>query len=347
MSGKRFCLAGLVLMFLGLEVAHAQSSGYVTDGVMLPPTTPSASPNYEGADIGGSTPNVGPGGVGIGTQNAASAAPVNATAPLDSWLTYPRSPGCCGPIGGNGPIGAEIFLRLGISYPFGGSTLVKSLRDGWDIDGGVRSLFFDLDRRAAWTISLGVSNIYSQAQANPPVVTLTNVKTGLALPTGQSASSTSAQAAAAVQALGLPSSVASQLTSNVPTTTGVVVVLPTRQASVADYNQTFVNLAGGRVWYLLGDADCSRQQCNWRLGCEGGGRWGTARADFNEIRHLTDTVGGLFTGVYTDIEYPCNCAILQGGVRCEYQYIWGDVLQHQNTSGYQSVILMITAGVRF
>jgi hypothetical protein len=346
MSGKRFCLAGLVLILLGLEVAHAQSPGYVTDGVMLP-STPGTDPNYQGADIGSSTPDVGPGGQGIGTQNAASAAPVNATAPISEWLTYPRSPGCCGPIGGSGPIGMELFLRLGISYPFGGSVLVHSLRDGWDIDGGARSLFFDVDRQTAWTVSLGLSNIYSQAQANPPVVTLTNVKTGLALPTGQSASSTLAAAQSAVQQLGLPPSVAQQLTSNVQTTTGVVVVLPTRTASVADYNQTFLNFAGGRLWYLQGSGDCSQQQCNWRIGCEGGGRWGTSKVDFNEIRHLTDTVGGLFTAVYTDIEYPWQCAILQAGIRVEYQFIWGDILQRQNTSDYQSVILMITGGVRF
>jgi hypothetical protein len=345
MSGKRICLAGLVVVLLGLQVAHGQ--GYSPDSPLLPQTTPGLEqPNPDGG-AGGSGTDVGAGGQGIGGGPGAANGTINATAPISSWLAYPRSPGCCGPLGGNGPIGGEIFLRAGISYPFGGSVLENSLRDGWDIDGGVRSLFFDRELKAAWTVSVGLSNIFSQGQANPPTIILNNVKTGVAIPTGASASTTAAQAAATVQALGLPASVASQLTANVPTTTGVTLVLPVVTASVARYNQTFLNLAGGRVWYLCGCGDCSAQQCSWRLGCEGGGRWGTSKVEFNEIRHLTDTVGGLFSAVYTDIERPWGCAFIHGGVRCEYQYIWGDVLQHQNSSDYQSVILMITAGVRF
>jgi hypothetical protein len=348
MSGKRICLAGLVVVFLGLGVAHAQSPTYSPGSPMLPSYSSDAGSSASNGAAPGQGATGGPTDMGTAGPNAAGAGPVNATAPISSWLAYPRSPGCCGPIGGCGPIGSEVFIRLGISYPFGGSVIDHSLRDGWDVDGGVRSLFFDLDRQSAWTVSLGVSNIYSQGQANPPTVTLNNVKVGIGIPTGQSASTAQSQAAQAVQALGLPPSVASQLTSNIQTTTGVVLVLPAVNASVADYNQTFVNLAGGRMWYLRGSADCSNQGCSWRVGCEGGGRWGTAKADFNEIRHRTDVIGGLFTAVYSDVEYPWHsCAVLQAGLRVEYQYIWGDILQDQNTSDYQSVILMITAGLRF
>jgi hypothetical protein len=124
-------------------------------------------------------------------------------------------------------------------------------------------------------------------------------------------------------------------------------VLPTVNASVADYNQTFFNLAGGKVWYLRGSGDPSEQGCLWRVGCEGGGRYGTSKVDFNEIRHRTDVVGGMFAALYTDLEVPCQCAILQAGFRWEYQYIWGDPLQHQNQGDYQSFNLLATLGVRF
>jgi hypothetical protein len=331
-------------MLLGLEVARAQGPGYSpSTGPMLPPGTPGMEPANPGATVDGAMP----GPTTTAAVGQGGAMPTNVHGPLSDWLLYPRSPGCCGPVGGNGPIGSELFLRVGVVFPFGGSTLEKSLRDGWDIDGGVRALFFDIPQTHAWTISLGVSNIFNDGQGNPPPVTLHNVKTGLALPTGQSASSANSQAAQAAQALGLPSSVLTQLTSQIPTTQGVTVVLPTVNASVASYNQTFFNLAGGRVWYLMGSGDCSYKECKWRIGWEGGGRWGTSKVEFNEIRHLTDTVGGMFTALYSDLEYPCQCAILQAGFRTEYQFIWGDPLQRQNEGNYQSVNLLLTAGVRF
>src|SRR5262249_7442338 len=116
----------------------------------------------------------------------------------------------------------------------------------------------------------------------------------------------------------------------------ITFIEPTLQASVASFNETLVNLGFGREYYLWGSADCSRKECNWRVGWEGGGSYGTCKVDFNEIRHRTDTLGGLFFALSSDLEVPYQCAILQAGIRCQYSYTWTDVLQNQNPGDFQS-----------
>src|SRR5262245_54848733 len=64
---------------------------------------------------------------------------------LSSWITYVK-PDCCGPIGGNGPIMAELFLRSGVAVPVEGAIFGHILETGWVIEGGGRSLFFNLQR---------------------------------------------------------------------------------------------------------------------------------------------------------------------------------------------------------
>ncbi|GIW80508.1 MAG: hypothetical protein KatS3mg105_2315 [Gemmatales bacterium] len=76
------------------------------------------------------------------------------------WTTYTKS--CCqGPIGGHGPIMTEVYLRTGPSLPVGGGILNNTMETGWHIQGGGRSLFFNPQMTAAWTIDLGVANIYN------------------------------------------------------------------------------------------------------------------------------------------------------------------------------------------
>src|SRR5262249_48141453 len=82
---------------------------------------------------------------------------------LSDWILYTR-PECCGPIGANGPINTELYIRTGPCLPVGGGIFGHTLKTGWMIDGGGRSLFFNPQLDAAWTIDLGVSNIYNQGQ---------------------------------------------------------------------------------------------------------------------------------------------------------------------------------------
>jgi hypothetical protein len=238
------------------------------------------------------------GGNGYASSPGNAVAPSGTAAPfgLSSWITYTR-PDCCGPIGGDGPICAELYARTGPSIPAGGHILEKVLDTGWDFTGGGRSLFFNSDRTAAWTVDLGLTYIYNHSK-NTPQVTINN---------------------------GLP-------------VTATMVTL-------RDLQRTFANAAIGREWYLLGAANCG--ELTWRVGCDFGGRLGTAKMDFAEIRHTTDTIYGYFCGLHTDLEKPFGCCTGQIGFRVEWGQTIMDFLQPFQNSNVQDVDLLLTLGVRF
>jgi hypothetical protein len=74
---------------------------------------------------------------------------------------------CDGPIGANGPLHYEAYLRSGVDFPFGGGYLARTLGPGWVIEGGVRTLFFNPSLDAAWTIDVGISNVINDAPSAP------------------------------------------------------------------------------------------------------------------------------------------------------------------------------------
>jgi hypothetical protein len=256
----------------------------------------------------------------------------DARKPISQWLLYPRIPGCCGPVGCNGPIGGEVLARTGLAFPVGGGTLQHSLQDGWYVEGLGRVLFFNPQQDRAWTASIGIGNLFAPGRHDVPAFTLNNVNVRTAVPPpGTPVASPTLQALEGQVAAGTP----------------VTVTVPSVNASVASYNQTWLALYGGRAWYLRGNGSCSRQGCSWRIGFDVGGRWATEKVDFNEIRHLTGTAGGLSLAAYSDVEIPFQCVILFAGMRTQYDYIWTDILQRQNSSDLQTFDLLFTVGVRF
>jgi hypothetical protein len=82
---------------------------------------------------------------------------------LSSWIAYTR-PDCCGPVGGDGPILMELFVRSGTTLPVEGDTFGHVLSPGWEIEAGGRSLFFDPDGATAWTIDLSLTQMYNHGQ---------------------------------------------------------------------------------------------------------------------------------------------------------------------------------------
>jgi hypothetical protein len=384
MSGKRVWLAGVVAFLLGLGTARAQA--------------PSAQPpSYGGGAGSGGTPaatdpGTAPSGlpanprapfVDFGAQGQPTSPDDPAAAqrvwPPSEWLLYPRSPGCCGPLGKHGPIDMELFIRGGVIFPLGNSPLVHSLLDGWEIEGGGRTLFYDPDLQAAWTAEISISNFYNHARMNNPQFTLTNIPvrttvgalqqqagqtpgstgttgtTGTNGTTGSTASPNSSSSSSGTSSSGSTtsgtngsnSSSSSQSSqSSQQNTTPVTITVPSLNVTVSAFNQTFVNLAGGREWYLVGSGDCSYCGWSWRAGFDVGGSYGTAKMNFDEIQHRTDTVGGIFGAVHTDLEVPYHCAILFGGVRGQYNYIWTDILQ-ATRGDYHSINVLLTLGARF
>ena len=122
---------------------------------------------------------------------------------------------------------------------------------------------------------------------------------------------------------------------------------PTAQlVTMRDLHRTFANISGGREWYLLGAANCC-DGWTWRAGFDFGGRLGTAKVDFAETRHGTDTIYGYFGAIHTDLEKPCGCCTSQIGFRAEWDETIMDFLDPFNNSHVQDFNLLVTFGVRF
>jgi hypothetical protein len=308
MSVKSVCLSGLVMTLLGLGAVRGQdpASPLSVDTHGPPPYAPSGSPL-------GPQETTPPGPAGPGTPPP-SLGPLD---PPDTWLVHPRQCGCCGPVGHNGPIGGELYLRTGVNVPIGGGAFGNGtgvLDTGWAIQGGARVLFFDPDRERAWTMDFGVLNINNNSIDRTHVFTLHNIP-ARTTPPG----------------------------SLTPTTT----IIPNLDVTASGLNQTYVVATVGREWWLIGSGDYTYNGLSWRVGIDGGGMYGTAKLDLNEIKHRTDTLGGLTVGLHTDLEYPCGCVIFQAGFRAEYSYIWNDLLQEQNPSDLQYLNFLGTLGIRF
>src|SRR4051812_15602535 len=121
MSWKSVCPCALVLTVVGIGAARGQAP---------------FSPMPREVDAGPAP-----------AATAGDAAPltnITASAGLSDWILGTK-PGCCGPVGGDGPIRGELYLRGGPSLPVEGAYFGHTLKPGWDIDGGGRVLFFNTD----------------------------------------------------------------------------------------------------------------------------------------------------------------------------------------------------------
>jgi hypothetical protein len=174
---------------------------------------------------------------------------------------------------------------------------------------GTRALLFDTDLLRAWVFDVGISSVWHNAVTNDQY-TLTNTER-------------------VVSILGFQQRVFQ----------GAFNVTPDGM------NQTYLNLSIGQEHYLWGSASCEEARC--RVGWDLGGRYGSCRYDLIGERHRTDTVGGFFVAAHSDLEVPLGCCIAQVGGRVEYGYVWSDVLQSQNYADYQSLNILLTAGLRY
>jgi hypothetical protein len=73
----------------------------------------------------------------------------------------PGGTGCCGPVGGNGPIMSEVYIRNGVVLPVAGGIFNNVTGAGYMLSVGGRSLFFDPIGSKAWTAEFGVDYIYN------------------------------------------------------------------------------------------------------------------------------------------------------------------------------------------
>lgn len=83
---------------------------------------------------------------------------------LSDWMTYRHGPGC-GPVGANGLIGMDLYVRTGPTWLLAQPFFRDSVGPGWMVDGGGRTLFFNPAHRAAWLVDLGLSFKYNDGNS--------------------------------------------------------------------------------------------------------------------------------------------------------------------------------------
>jgi hypothetical protein len=294
MNAKRACLVALVVAAVGTGAARAQVYGggsAASPGAIQPPALPAPGPRPAPVD--------GP-------------VPPPAGLQLSDYILGSK-PDCCGPLGGDGPISTELYVRLGTSIPLQSGFFGHTLEDGWVIQGGGRALFFNPAADAAWTADFSISNAYNHGQHSDMSALLFLL-----------------------------------FTDNV----GVTSRVPFR-VTIRDLNRTFVNLAFGREWYIWAPAancpTCGRMsdEPNWRVGFDAGVRYGSAKLELHEIKHRTEVIEGAFLSVHTDLEVPCGGWVFVVGGRLEWGNTWMHTLLQDTPENVQDVNLLMTLGVRY
>ena len=72
---------------------------------------------------------------------------------------------CCGPVGAHGPVGQEVYVRIGAAFPLGDGFLARALNIGYAVHFGGRAQFFDPSGASAWVVDLHGFYTYNNANA--------------------------------------------------------------------------------------------------------------------------------------------------------------------------------------
>jgi hypothetical protein len=241
----------------------------------------------------------------------------------DPWIAYTK-PDCCGPIGADGPIGTEWFLRNGIVLPVAGGVLNDALQAGWMFEFGGRALLYNASTDAAWTGSVGLSHTYNNANRSDLVFTINEAFPEINPLSGQQT--------------GI-------LFGDIPVT-------------IRDYQRTSFNIAFGREWNLLSPAYSPGRHL--RIGFDNGGRWGWGEVGLNDLgaidtagilfRRRSDVFGSYFLALYSVLEIPICCGqkFFVTGFRAEWNYTWTDALKETIPANeLQDVNLLWHIGCRY
>jgi hypothetical protein len=252
----------------------------------------------------------------VSTLATAGNAPLPNGAYASPWFT--DGPGCCGPHGGSGYIGYELYTATGPTFSVGGNQFNSHLQTGWMVGGGGRTLLFNRPGDAAWVIDIGLTYQYNRGTLDPVGLfirqpPLRNQFTGEVTPQPDLFQSTRIRA----------------------------------------LHRTAVNLSIGRDWWLNGPGNAGFEQCgNWRVGAELGGRYGTAHVDLvpnseeDSYSRRQSVFEGFFVGAHADYERPFGGWILFAGFRVQYGVDWTNVVPPLE-GDVQYMNFLLTSGVRF
>lgn len=239
--------------------------------------------------------------------------------------------GCCGPVGGNGPLSYELYFRTGPSIVWG-SELARTLNTGWQVGGGTRTLLFNQPRDAAWALIAGISYTYNRGQTNgfldvgsPNLVNVLNAN-GQPIPIGTNQNGT----------------------QRFLQERGADVI---RSRRVRGFHRTSVDFGFGRDWFMRTGSLPDASSC-WRVGADIGGRWGTGHVDLvprenpRDYERRGDVFHSLWSGVHLDWERNMGGWVLFVGGRIEYDITWANHVPPRS-GDLQSLNVLMTLGVRF
>lgn len=247
----------------------------------------------------------------IQPESASEEIVVPSTSRPSDWVLYRQADSCNCPMGGNTPYYSEYYVRTGVSVPYGNSVYNEVLDPGLAIQGGMRLMLFNEPHNRSWFLDLGLGNIWNHAQ-RPDV----RVPLSIIVPSPA----------------GTPTRV-NLGQGNLPGVT------------IRTLNRTYVNMGLGHMWYLWEPADSPNYKV--RFGLDGGGRYGAARGQFNEIRKRTDTFQSAYFGMMSDFEFGLGgCCTFNAGVRAEYSYTWLNILQG-NDADVQEINVLLSLGLRY
>ena len=79
---------------------------------------------------------------------------------------------------------------------------------------------------------------------------------------------------------------------------------------------------------------------------QAGGRYGAATVKFNEIRHHTQVIEGIYAAIHTDLEIPWGRCTYLAGIRGEYGFTWSNIFD-RGQGDLQDLTALFNLGVRY
>jgi hypothetical protein len=230
--------------------------------------------------------------------------------------------------GSTGALTYELMGYNGPSFPVLGGILNNRLTVGWTVGFDSRTLFFNEDHTAAWTLILGYSYTFNKGQDEQ--VNAAEVATARQIQTGVDANFNPIFSRNPIDGLA-------------------------PQYIRALHRQSF-NFGFGRDWWLNGPGVLGQEPVsNWRYGVDVGGRWGTGHVDMmpqfpTDQRSTFFRRGGIYHGVYLSqhlqYERSFGNAILYAGFRTQWGYNFMNMVP-PNDGDLQDFNFTMIYGVRF
>jgi hypothetical protein len=224
----------------------------------------------------------------------------------DPWITYTR-PECCGPVGKNGPIGWEYYLRTGPSLPVSTGILHQGLTTGWMGAIGLRTLFFNAATDAAWTADYGASYTYNNG--NKPEVMF--------------------------DLFGLPVNIREYHRGSFNFALG------------REWYLLQPAYSPGRHWRFGFDSGGRWGASRVHLNEVVPGSASATGEPQNLFLRRYDVFGAYFIALHSDLEFPISpCSWFIAGIRAEWNYNWTDILPGSRHD-LQDVNLLLNFGYRY